>query len=65
MPKVYEEDFKKHAVSLLELLNFAKGTIVIKDTEIKTVRDLVKYLGISSWTLYEWRKEIKKSEEEE
>lgn len=51
----YTEVFKRKAVALLSELN-EKGTIVIDSIEIKNVRELVKFLNVSNYSLYGWNK---------
>ena len=53
----YSEEFKLECVGKLELLN-EKGTINLDGVQIKNVRELVKFLGISSYSIYKWYKEI-------
>ena len=53
----YNDGFKLDCVSKLELLK-EKGTINLDGVQIKNVRELVKFLGISSYTIYKWVKEM-------
>ena len=53
----YNEQFKINAVGLLRKLK-EQGIIVIDSIEIKNVRMLVHELGISSYTIYKWNKEL-------
>ena len=53
----YSEEYKLECVGKLELLN-EKGTINLDGVQIKNVRELVKFLGISSYSIYKWYKEI-------
>lgn len=53
----YNDGFKLECVSKLELLK-EKGTINLDGVQIKNVRELVKFLGISSYTIYKWVKEM-------
>lgn len=57
MPREYSEDFKAKAVACYNELLANQGEVIIKEVEIGTIRDLVKYLGISTFTLYKWKKE--------
>lgn len=50
----YSKEFKKKALSWLKVLN-EKGSIELSGEIITNVRDLVEFLEISSWTLYNWR----------
>lgn len=58
MAKKYSEEFKKNAVALLKEVK-EKGFTMYSGTYIENVRDLCKILGISSYTLYKWRDEVK------
>ena len=53
----YSEEYKLECVGKLELLK-EKGTINLDGVQIKNVRELVKFLGISSYSIYKWYKEI-------
>lgn len=53
----YSEEDKLECVGKLELLK-EKGTINLDGVQIKNVRELVKFLGISSYSIYKWYKEI-------
>ena len=53
----YSEEYKLECVGKLELLN-KRGTINLEGVQIKNVRELVKFLGISSYSIYKWYKEI-------
>ncbi len=53
----YSEEFKLECVGKLGLLN-EKGTINLDGVQINNVRELVKFLGISSYSIYKWYKEI-------
>ena len=55
---MHEEKFKMECVAKLELLK-ELGTINIDGVQIKNVRELVNFLGISSFSIYKWNKEIK------
>jgi len=59
MTKKYNENFKQNAVQYLRELKI-DGIVKVADISepIENVRDLVKALGISSYTLYKWDKEI-------
>lgn len=50
----YTEGFKRKAVALLTELN-KEGVVIIDGTEIKNVRQLCFHLGISSWSIYNWK----------
>ena len=54
---MHSEKFKIECVSKLELLQ-ELGTINIKGVQIKNVRELVNFLGISSFSIYKWQKEF-------
>ena len=54
MPFKYSQIFKDNALHLWEELE-EKNEIEIKGIVIKNVRELCSYLGISSYTLYNWR----------
>lgn len=60
MPIQYSDEFKKKAVYLLKEVVNKEGTIVINGEQINNVRELVKFLGISTYTLYQWKKELVK-----
>ena len=55
---MHEQKFKLECVAKLELLN-ELGTINIDGVQIKNVRELVNFLGISSFSIYKWNREIK------
>ena len=59
MTKKYTENFKQNAVQYLRELKI-DGSVNIAGIikPIENVRDLVKSLGISSYTIYKWDKEI-------
>jgi len=52
----YSEEYKSKCVGLLELLK--ENTLTIEGAQIKNVRELVKFLGISSYSIYKWQKEM-------
>ena len=58
----YNQGFKKQSLALLERLN-ENGELNIKGMVIRNVRELVSHLGISSYTLYAWKKEFSGEEE--
>ena len=54
MAKKYTKKFKEKALSWLKYLN-ENGKIELSGEIITNVRDLVKFLKISSYTLYSWK----------
>lgn len=66
MPKKYEPEFKKNAVELLNLLR-SEGSIRNdeKGYKIQNVKELCQYLGVSTYTLYEWEKVTRKEPQED
>ena len=50
----YTKKFKEKAVSWLNLLK-EQGSIELSGVEITTVKELITFLGVSSYTLYKWR----------
>ena len=52
----YSDEFKADCLKRLELLK-ELGTLNFEGVQIKNVRELVKFLGISSYTIYKWLKE--------
>ena len=62
MPIVYSEEFKKKAIALYNELLSNQGEVIIKEVEIGTIRELVRYLGISTYTLYKWKREMEKKD---
>lgn len=64
MGKIYTEVFKKRALLLLSELNEKRSVKIDKKT-ITNVRDLVRALGISKDSIYNWRKQITPKKEPE
>lgn len=60
MPIKYSDGFKAKAVFLLKELVEKKGEVIIEGKVIKNVRELVKFLGISTYSLYKWKMEMLK-----
>ncbi|GAH44275.1 unnamed protein product [marine sediment metagenome] len=59
MTKKYDIGFKQNCVQYLRELKIDGSVNIAGISEpIENVRDLVKALGISSYTLYKWDKEI-------
>ena len=56
--KVHEQKFKLECVAKLELLK-ELGKLELDGVQIKNVRELVNFLGISSFSIYKWNREIK------
>jgi hypothetical protein len=62
MPKKYDLRFKMDAVKMLNVI-LDKNRLETKDGSIiSNVRDLVAYLDISNWALYDWKNKITPSE---
>jgi len=54
----YDMQFKSYAVGLLRKLK-KEGIIGVGDgVEVKNVRELVANLGVSSYSIYKWEKEL-------
>lgn len=53
MPR-YTKKFKEKAVSWLNLLK-EQGSIELSGEEITNVKELITFLGVSSYSLYKWR----------